>query len=84
MPAEVTSKLTGEWMTPRRRFLSALFRGHVDKVPTEGATAVAVTAIDRMGNASEPVVVKVPGSRGIAPATAPATSTAPVTAQTTR
>ena len=31
--AEVTSKLQGEWMTPRRRFLSALFRGRVDKVP---------------------------------------------------
>ena len=31
--AEVTSPLKGEWMTPRRRFLSAVYRGNVDKVP---------------------------------------------------
>ena len=31
--AEVTTPLRGEWMTPRRRFLSALYRGRVDKVP---------------------------------------------------
>jgi [methyl-Co(III) methanol-specific corrinoid protein]:coenzyme M methyltransferase len=31
--AEITSRLQGEWMNPRRRFLSGLFRGRVDKVP---------------------------------------------------
>ena len=41
MTAEVTSKLTGEWMTPRRRFLSALFRGRVDKVPACTLSSVA-------------------------------------------
>ena len=38
MTAEVTSKLQGEWMTPRRRFISALFRGRVGELdsPIEG------------------------------------------------
>src|SRR5688500_7466833 len=58
----------------------AVVAGHVDKVPTEGATAVAISAIDRTGNASERVVINIPGARGVAPTTAP--TTAPATATT--
>lgn len=39
-------RLTGEWMTPRRRFLSALFRGRVDKVPA--ATLSSVVTVEMM------------------------------------
>ena len=52
MPAEVTSKLTGEWMTPRRRFLSALFRGHVDKVPA--CTLSSVMTVELMDMVDAP------------------------------
>jgi [methyl-Co(III) methanol-specific corrinoid protein]:coenzyme M methyltransferase len=44
--AEVTHPLHGEWMTPRRRFLSALFRGHVDKVPA--CTLSSVVTVEMM------------------------------------
>ena len=30
---DTVHRLTGEWMTPRRQFLSAMFRGRIDKVP---------------------------------------------------
>ncbi|CAN5627726.1 MtaA/CmuA family methyltransferase [soil metagenome] len=46
MPAEINFPLTGEWMTPRRRFLSALFRGRVDKVPA--ATLSSVVTVEMM------------------------------------
>ena len=46
MIAEVTKPLEGEWMTPRRRFLSALYRGHVDKVPA--ATLSSVVTVEMM------------------------------------
>ena len=52
----------------------AVVPGHVDKVPTEGASAVAISAIDRTGNASERVIINVPSARGISPSTAPATN----------
>jgi uncharacterized lipoprotein YddW (UPF0748 family) len=55
----------------------AVVPAHVGEIPTEGASAIAVTAIDRTGNASERVIVQVPGARGIAPVTAP--TTAPTT-----
>ena len=37
---EKFSRLTGEWMTPRRRFLSALYGGRVDKVPAMTLSSV--------------------------------------------
>lgn len=43
--AEITSKLQGEWMTPRRRFLSALFRGRIDKVPACTLSSVATVEL---------------------------------------
>ena len=52
MPVEVTSRLTGEWMTPRRRFLSALFRGHVDKVPA--CTLSSVMTVELMDMVDAP------------------------------
>jgi methylthiol:coenzyme M methyltransferase len=52
MTAEVTHKLTGEWMTPRRRFLSALYRGYVDKVPA--ATLSSVATVEMMDIAEAP------------------------------
>lgn len=39
-------RLTGEWMTSRRRFLSAMYRGRVDKVPT--ATLSSVVTLEMM------------------------------------
>ena len=44
--AEVTSPLRGEWMTSRRRFLSALYRGRVDKVPA--CTLSSVVTVELM------------------------------------
>jgi MtaA/CmuA family methyltransferase len=44
--AEVTSPLTGEWMSPRRRFLSAVYRGAVDKVPA--CTLSSVVTVEMM------------------------------------
>jgi [methyl-Co(III) methanol-specific corrinoid protein]:coenzyme M methyltransferase len=45
--AEVTKSLSGEWMTPRRRFLSALYRGRVDKVPAASlSSCVTVELMD--------------------------------------
>ncbi len=52
MIAEVTSKLTGEWMTSRRRFLSALYRGHVDKVPA--CTLSSVMTVELMDMVDAP------------------------------
>ena len=46
MLAEVTSPLKGEWMTPRRRFLSAVYRGNVDKVPA--CTLSSVVTVEMM------------------------------------
>lgn len=54
---------------------------HVKAIATEGAEAIAVTALDRTGNASDRVVVPVPGARGIAPDTAPAASAPTPTAR---
>lgn len=42
----VAQRLTGEWMTPRRRFLSAMFRGRVDKVPA--LTLSSVVTLEMM------------------------------------
>lgn len=39
-------RLTGEWMTPRRRFLSAMYRGRVDKVPA--CTLSSVVTLEMM------------------------------------
>jgi [methyl-Co(III) methanol-specific corrinoid protein]:coenzyme M methyltransferase len=44
--AEVTSPLKGEWMTPRRRFLSAVYRGNVDKIPA--CTLSSVVTVEMM------------------------------------
>ena len=52
MPTEITTKLTGEWMTPRRRFLSALYRGHVDKVPA--CTLSSVMTVELMDMVDAP------------------------------
>ena len=49
----------------------AVVPGTVEKVPTEGATAIAISAVDRLGNASDRVIVKVPGAKGLGPTTAP-------------
>ena len=47
MSEEITARrLTGEWMTPRRRFLSAMFRGRVDKVPA--LTLSSVVTLEMM------------------------------------
>ena len=47
MSEEVTARrLSGEWMTPRRRFLSAMFRGRVDKVPA--CTLSSVVTLEMM------------------------------------
>lgn len=45
-------RLTGEWMTPRRRFLSAMFRGRVDKVPA--ATLSSVVTVELMDEVDAP------------------------------
>ena len=37
---EKFKRLSGEWMTPRRRFLSALYGGRVDKVPAMTLSSV--------------------------------------------
>jgi [methyl-Co(III) methanol-specific corrinoid protein]:coenzyme M methyltransferase len=52
--AEVTNKLQGEWMTPRRRFLSALFRGRVDKVPACSLSSVMTVELMDMVDAPFP------------------------------
>ena len=52
MTAEITHTLRGEWMTPRRRFLSAVYRGHVDKVPA--CTLSSVATIEMMDLVSAP------------------------------
>lgn len=52
MPAEITHRLTGEWMTPRRRFLSAVYRGHVDKVPA--CTLSSVVTVEMMDLVNAP------------------------------
>jgi uroporphyrinogen-III decarboxylase len=52
MLAEVTSPLKGEWMTPRRRFLSAVYRGHVDKVPA--CTLSSVVTVEMMDLVNAP------------------------------
>jgi uncharacterized lipoprotein YddW (UPF0748 family) len=49
----------------------AVVPGTMEKVPTEGATAIAISAVDRLGNASDRVIVKVPGAKGVGPTTAP-------------
>ena len=41
MTTEDIPRLSGEWMTPRRRFISALFGGRVDKVPAMTLSSVA-------------------------------------------
>ena len=46
-PNAITAqRLTGEWMTPRRRFLSAMYRGRVDKVPA--CTLSSVVTLEMM------------------------------------
>ena len=52
MLAEVTSPLKGEWMTPRRRFLSAIYRGHVDKIPA--CTLSSVVTVEMMDLVNAP------------------------------
>src|SRR4026209_838672 len=44
--AEVTRPLRGEWMTPRRRVLSAAYRGNVDKIPA--CTLSSVVTVEMM------------------------------------
>ena len=46
MLAEVTSPLKGEWMSPRRRFTSAMYRGNVDKIPA--CTLSSVVTVEMM------------------------------------
>ncbi len=41
MTTEDIPRLSGEWMTPRRRFISALFGGRVDKIPAMTLSSVA-------------------------------------------
>lgn len=52
----------------------AVVPAHVNQIPTEGASVIAISAIDRTGNASKRVVVQIPGTRGVAPATTPTTT----------
>ncbi|HEV2296822.1 MAG TPA: family 10 glycosylhydrolase [Tepidisphaeraceae bacterium] len=59
----------------------AIVPAHVKEIPTEGATALAISAVDRTGNASERVVVQVPGAGGVAPTTTPAATTTATAAQ---
>src|SRR5512139_3506187 len=37
--------MSGEWMTPKRRFLSALFGGRVDRIPVGNPTSVATVEL---------------------------------------
>ena len=53
-PAEITHPLRGEWMTPRRRFLSAMYRGHVDKVPACTLSSVVTVEMMDLVDASFP------------------------------
>ena len=52
MLAEVTSPLKGEWMSPRRRFTSAMYRGHVDKIPA--CTLSSVVTVEMMDLVNAP------------------------------
>ena len=45
MLAEVTSPLRGEWMTSRRRVLSSIYRGPVDRVPAMTLSSVVTTEL---------------------------------------
>ena len=54
MIAEVTHPLQGEWMTPRRRFLSAVYRGHVDKIPACTLSSVVTVELMDLVNAPFP------------------------------
>jgi [methyl-Co(III) methanol-specific corrinoid protein]:coenzyme M methyltransferase len=54
MLAEITRRLTGEWMTPRRRFLAALYRGRVDRVPACTLSSVATTELMDLAGARFP------------------------------
>ncbi len=45
------TRLTGEWMTPRRRFLSALYGGRVDKVPAMTLSSVVTLEAMEMTDA---------------------------------
>ena len=54
MLAEIVSPLQGEWMTSRRRVLSAIYRGKVDKVPACALSSVATTEMMDLVNAPFP------------------------------
>lgn len=51
---EVTSKLQGEWMNSRRRFVSALYRGRVDKIPACSLSSVMTVELMDMVDAPFP------------------------------
>lgn len=47
-------RLSGEWMTPRRRFLSALYGGRVDKVPAMTLSSVMTLEAMEIADAAFP------------------------------
>lgn len=51
LKGENFTRLTGEWMTPRRRFLSALYGGRVDKVPAMTLSSVVTLEAMEMTDA---------------------------------
>ncbi len=47
-------RVKGEWMTPKRRFLSALFGGRVDRVPVGNPTSIATLELMELTGCSFP------------------------------
>ncbi len=54
MTEEQYPRLSGEWMTPRRRFLSALYGGRVDKVPAMTLSSVITLEAMEIADAAFP------------------------------
>ena len=54
MNGENYHRLNGEWMTPRRRFLSALYGGRVDKVPAMTLSSVITLEAMEIADAAFP------------------------------
>lgn len=54
VPPARFERLSGEWMTPRRRFLSALYGGRVDKVPAMTLSSVVTLEAMEIADADFP------------------------------
>lgn len=51
---EQFKRLTGEWMTPRRRFISAIYAGRVDKIPAMTLSSVMTLEAMELADAAFP------------------------------